>query len=203
MRELLCFNCGEQTLHTEVSRFLFKCMECGAIRAGDIQRRKPLKVKLIISELDKSRCSSLELKPEEVVKIGEELAVEEQNEVKVVEITAIEKKAGERGKLAIASEIACLWGRAISEITVKIAIQEKGVTRSISVKVPGDREFAVGERTKIAGEELEITAIKIRKGRMMKREGSAALARNIKRIFSKPLGTRTTRTTKDTSRGKA
>lgn len=162
-------------------------MECGTIRAGDIQKIKPLKIKLIISELDKSRCSFLEFKPEEVVKVGEEYAVEDQNEVKVVEITAIEKKAGERGKLASASEIACLWGRAINEIAVKIAIQEKGVTRSISVKVPGDREFTVGERTKIAGEELEITAIKIRKGRMMKREGSAALARNIKRIFSKPV----------------
>lgn len=171
----------------EISRSLFKCMECGAIRVGDIQRAKPLKVKIIISELDKSRCSYIELKPEEMIKIGEELAVEEQNEVEAVQITAIEKKSGERVKHAIASEIACLWGRAIGEIEVKIAIQDKGVTRSVSIKVPGDREFTVGERTKIAGEEIEITAIKIRKGKMIKREGNAALAKNIKRIFSKPV----------------
>ncbi len=187
MRELLCFNCGDQTLHTEVSRSLFKCVECGTIRACDIQRAKPLKVKLIISELDKSRCSFLELKPDEMVKIGEEFAVEDGNEVKAILITAIEKKAGERVKLAGAGEIACLWGKVISEIALKIAIQEKGKTRSLSVKVPGDGEFAVGEKIKIAGEELEITAIKIRKGKMMKREGNTALAKNIKRIFSKPV----------------
>lgn len=146
-----------------------------------------MKVKLIISELDKSRCSFLELKPDEMVKIGEEFAVEDGNEVKAILITAIEKKAGERVKLAGAGEIACLWGKVISEIALKIAIQEKGKTRSLSVKVPGDGEFAVGEKIKIAGEELEITAIKIRKGKMMKREGNTALAKNIKRIFSKPV----------------
>jgi uncharacterized Zn finger protein len=166
-------------------------MQCGTIRAvtGDIPRIriKPLKVKLIISELDKSRCSFIELKPDEMVKVGEELAVENENEVKVVQITAIEKEAGKRVECASAGEIVCLWGRAISEIALKIAIQEKGKTRSLSLKVPGDREFTVGEKIKIASEELEITAIKIRKGKMLKREGSSALAKNIKRIFSKPV----------------
>lgn len=188
MRELLCSNCGYEVIHEELGKALYKCQDCGAIRTADVEgkKRSKLRVKLIISELDRTRGSYFELSQDETVKLGEEFAIEEGDEVEIVQLTAIEAAGGKRVKSAKAGEIACLWGKTTSEVSVKFAIQEGGKTRSLRIKVPRDREFIVGERARIAGEEVEITAIKIREGRMRKREGETVPAKNIKRIFSKP-----------------
>lgn len=174
-------------MHTALGRGLFKCAECGTIRPADIKTAKPLKIKLIISQLDTSRRGCIEIKKNEQVKLGDEFAVEEGDEVGTVKITAIETIAGKRAKVAKGEEIACLWGKIVSEVNVKIAVQEKGITRSQEITADGDREFSVGGIEKIAGEAVEITAIKIKEGRMKKREGDTAPAKDIKRIFSRPF----------------
>ncbi len=190
MKEFLCANCGDEVSHTEIGKGLFKCVECGTVRTVALTAAKPLKVKLIISELDRSRIGYIELRKNEPVKTGDEFAVEDGDEVCTVKITAIEAKNGKRAKAAKGEEIACLWGKIVSEINLKFAVQEKGETRSFAIKVPGDREFSVGGEEKIGGEALEITAIKIREGRMKRREGDTVLAKDIKRVFSKLIGER-------------
>lgn len=100
-----------------------------------------------------------------------------------VKITSLEvgDKRQDEGK---AKDIKTIWARAIGEVTVKFAISHRQTTESISMRVPGDRDFIIGDKVEVNNRQLKIIRIKIRDGGFKSRKGVAVKAKYIKRIYA-------------------
>ncbi|MDL5503060.1 MAG: HVO_0476 family zinc finger protein, partial [Candidatus Methanoperedens sp.] len=63
-------------------------------------------------------------------------------------------------------------------------ISHRETTESVSMRVPGDREFVIGDKVEVNNRKLKIVRIKIRDGGFKSRKGVAVKAKYIKRIYA-------------------
>ncbi len=120
-----------------------------------------------------------------IIRVGDELVMDDETsgDAYPVHVSSIEV-GDKRMESARAEEIKTIWARAIDEVVVKIAISHRETTESIEMKVPGDREFVIGEKIKADSRDLKIIRIKIRDGKFKSRKGIAVRASNIRRIYA-------------------
>jgi uncharacterized Zn finger protein len=120
-----------------------------------------------------------------IIRVGDELVMDDETSgvAYPVHISSIEVD-DKRKESAQADEIKTIWGRAIEEVVIKIAISHRETTESIEMKVPGDREYVIGEKIKVDSRELKIIRIKIRDSGFKSRKGVAIKASDIKRIYA-------------------
>ncbi len=120
-----------------------------------------------------------------IVRVGDELVVDDETSGEAYPVNVSSIEVGDKRKeSARAEEIKTIWARAIDEVVVKIAISHRETTESIEMKVPGDREFTIGEKIKVDSRELKIIRIKIRESGFKSRKGVAIKASDIKRIYA-------------------
>jgi uncharacterized Zn finger protein len=158
-----------------------KCEECGNIHIEKKEKKVPVRVIVSIGE------KSLRIRTllSGVIRVGDELVMDDETsgDAYPVHISSIEV-GDKRKESAQADEIKTIWARAIDEAVVKIAINHRETTESIEMKVPGDREFIIGEKIKVENRELKIIRIKIRDSGFKSRKGIAIKASDIKRIYA-------------------
>ncbi len=181
--ETPCPSCSpdEPVPHKVLKSTLMKCEECGDVHSERIERKVPVRV--IVSLGEKSLRIRTLLSG--VIKVGDELVMDDETsgEAYPVHISSIEVD-DKRKESAQADEIKTIWARAIDEVVIKIAISHRETTESIEMKVPGDREFIIGEKIKVDSRELKIIRIKIRDSGFKSRKGVAIKASDIKRIYA-------------------
>lgn len=144
---------------------------------------KKVPVRVIVSTGDKSiRIRTL---LSGIISVGDDLVMDDETsgDAYPVHVSSIEV-GDKRVENARAEEIKTIWARAIDEVVVKIAISRRETTESIEMKVPGDREFTIGEKIKVDNRELKIIRIKIRDGGFRSRKGVMVKASDIKRIYA-------------------
>jgi len=119
-----------------------------------------------------------------IVRKEDELLIDDEKtgEAFLVKVTSIEI-GDKRPDEADAKDIKTIWSRAIDEAIVKFAISHRETTESVSMRVPGDREFVIGDKVEVNNRKLKIIRIKIRDGGFKSRKGVAVCAKNIKRIW--------------------
>jgi len=156
-------------------------IECGSFQKEKKSRNVPVRV--IVSKGEKSMrmCTLLS----GIINEGDDLIVDDENtgEAYHVQVSSIEV-GDKREENARAQDIKTLWVRAIDDAVVKIAVSHRETTESIEMKVPGDREFVVGEKIDVNDRQLKIIRIKIRDGGFKSRKGVAIKASDIKRIYA-------------------
>ncbi len=158
-----------------------KCEE--GVEVHNERKDRKVPVRVIVSVGDKSiRIRTL---LSGVIRVGDELVMDDEasGEAYPVQISSIEV-GDKRKESAQVEEIKTIWARAISEVVVKIAISHRETTESIEMKVPGDREFVIGEKIRVDGRELKIIRIKIRDSGFKSRKGVAIKASDIRRIYA-------------------
>jgi uncharacterized Zn finger protein len=158
-----------------------KCENCGS----EAPKSRNVQVRVIVSKGEESVHRKALLSG--VVRTGDELLIDDEatGEANLVRITSIE--VGDKRKdSARAENIKTIWARAIDEVIVKIAVSHRETTESIEMRVPGEREFVIGEKVKPDNRELEIKKIKIRDGGFKSRKGTAVAAKDIRRIYADP-----------------
>ncbi|MFU8766687.1 MAG: HVO_0476 family zinc finger protein [Candidatus Methanoperedens sp.] len=174
------------TILKDAEEMLLQCDECGSIhRQKKETKEKEVPVRVIISKDEESFHRTVMLSGR--IETGEELLVDDEvtGEANLVEITSIE--VGDKRKAsADARDIKTIWARATDEVTVKIAVNYRETTDSIEMKVPGDREYVVGDKITVNNKNVNIVRIKIRDGGFKSRKGSKVLAKYIKRIYCQP-----------------
>jgi uncharacterized Zn finger protein len=206
--EAACPRCSpeEEVMHTVVKNQLAKCEQCGFIHRLPHEKAKAIKLKVIVSRGNESSTQEIEVNEDEELHAGDEFVVDVGEEVSGVRIQSLELKTAGRAEHARAAAVRTIWARAIDEVIVKIAVQQKDKTESLDYKINGDYEFTVGDVMKLKVYEVEITAIKERDGGIFKRAGKSIKAKDIRRIYShilskerKPAGEglRPSRTGKD------
>jgi uncharacterized Zn finger protein len=187
--EAACPQCSpeEEVMHTVVKSHLVKCEQCGFIHRLPHEKKKAIKVRVIVSRQQESSTQQIEVNEDEELHAGDEFVIDIGEEVSGVRIQSLELKTGGRAERAKASDLRTIWARAIDEVIVKIAVQQREKTESLDYKINGDYEFTVGDIMKLKGYEVIITAIKVRDGGLFKREGKSVKAKDIRRIYSKIL----------------
>ncbi len=189
--EVDCPSCSpdEPVPHTilkDTKEMLLQCGECGSIhRQKKEKKEKEVPVRVIVSKGEESFHRNVLLSGR--INTGEELLVDDEatGEANLVEVTSIE--VGDKRKdSANARDIKTIWARTTDEVTIKIAINYREITDSIEMKVPGDREYVVGDKITVNNRNVRIVRIKIRDGGFKSRRGSRVLAKYVKRIYAEP-----------------
>jgi len=148
-----------------------------------MKKEKKVPVRVIVSIGEKSLRIRTLLSG--VIRVGDELVMDDETSgvAYPVHISSIEVD-DKRKENAQADEIKTIWARAIDEVVIKIAISHRETTESIEMKVPGDKEYVIGEKIKVDTRELKIIRIKIRDSGFKSRKGVAIKASDIKRIYA-------------------
>jgi len=183
-----CPNCGE-TPHSIIrgrmgsaKRTLdatVRCSECEHIHHVTIQEKRDVSVRIVISDGRISRKEAIELSPDDVVSVGDELFAGRE----YIQIRSIE--AGERRvQSATVSDVTTIWARLFGNVKVRISIHRGSRSVSRYVLAPPDEEFGVGDvRSLEGGTRAAVEKIKTNDGRSPGR----AQAREIVRLYGKPV----------------
>lgn len=148
-----------------------------------IVKPKDVQVRVIVSKGSESLHRRAVLSG--IIKTGDELLIDDETtgEANLVRVTSIE--VGDKRKdSAAAGDIKTIWARAVDDVIVKIAVPERETTESIEMRVPGEREFVIGEKVLVNNREFKIIRIKIRDGDFKSKNGIAIKAKDIRRIYA-------------------
>jgi uncharacterized Zn finger protein len=182
---LLCPSCGEECVHIVVDDSrnpVVRCTLCGHTHRLVPPKEEEIPVRAVVSQEGESRVCSVPLYPGETVAVGDSLAAECGEEVFGVEVTSIEA-GGKRVKRARARDASTLWTRAIDQVVIRASVHKGWVTRPVSVACEGEEEFTVGGSCTFGPVSFRITHMKLRDGKVLRREGQKAPARAVKRIY--------------------
>lgn len=160
---------------------LLRCEECMHVH----KEKKPKKalVRVIVSKGEKSIHARAMLSG--IIRKGDELVIDDETTGEAIPVQVTSLEAGDkRVDSASAEDLSTIWARAIDEVIVKIAVSRREITESIELRVPGDREFVIGEKVEANNRKLRITRVKIRDGGFKSRKGVAVKAKDIRRIYA-------------------
>jgi uncharacterized Zn finger protein len=188
-----CPSCGKETLHKVLKgrvgehkqltlECTIKCTECNFIHQTTITEKKLINVPLIVSTNDESACNTVELHPDEELRVGQELIVDENN----VEITSLEVGNARRGH-ATAKEISTIWAKRTEidgKVQVKISVHKGPNTLSHTITAVPDEEFFIGDILKIGRDNVAIYKMKTHT-KVVKYDSAAA--RDIVRIYGRVI----------------
>ena len=190
---VLCSNCNTETLHKVLkgrvgkSKQLtldctIKCTDCGFIQQTTITEKKLISVPVIMSILEKSKQTSVELHPDEELLVGQELILDEQNVV----ITSLEVN-NKRVEHATGKDVSTIWTKATEfdgKVKVKVSAHKGSNTISHTIDALPDEEFFIGDILRISRYRVAIYKIKTQTT-MVKYDG--AVARDIVRIYGRVI----------------
>lgn len=186
--QYFCENCKEETKHRVIKgkiidgkklsfKGVIKCNLCGAVRDVEITEEKPVIVSVNISFGETTKTEKAEFGPDEEIVTGETLVIFGRK----ARVTKVESK-GRCVKRAEAKDVERIWVKDVEKVRVKVAVNERNITKSYSLIAEPDEEFSVGEILDTENGEVVITSIKT-SGKLVKRENEPVYAEEIKRIF--------------------
>lgn len=156
-----------------------KCSKCGGVKKTIVKRERPVSVKLIVSEEEKSKKKEIELFPSEEVAVGDRIIV---NGVEI-EVTSIESN-GKRVSSSYVEEIDTLWTRRADKVKVRFSINKGPRTLSKEIYALPEEEFFVGDMVEIGRMKVIIHKIKC-KDKMVRTGGTQAS--EIVRIYARAI----------------
>lgn len=184
-----CPFCGERTLHEvlkgrigrkrTVMETTVRCHECGGTHSAAIREEKPITVSVIVSELGESRREEIELDPDEVFGVDDELFVGGTH----VTITSIESN-DRRVRRSAAGDIGTIWAKRYDRIRMKVSVNKGYKTVPSEFFAMPDEEFYVGDIISAGREKAVIHKMKTQEG--LVRNGGAE-ARDIVRIYARAM----------------
>jgi len=180
-----CPGCEEETDHDVVrdgSPATVCCCECGHTHRTMISFPAILEVQAIVSNEAESRKGVIELSDDEQVNVGDTFVADVGDDAFGVEVTGIEVGPARRRR-APAKEITCLWTRVIDTVVVRASLHKGATTIPLYEGVEGEVAYTIGEITEVGGRQFRVTRIKMRDGQVIRKPGSYAEARFIKRIY--------------------
>lgn len=187
-----CPICGSESITTlkskkisakskEINELLLKCDECESVFKDSVTEDKPISIRLIISEHEKSKKTLIDIFPDE--KLAKDVIL--LSDMGEVEITSLETKEGKRAESAVARDVSTIWANSIEiPARVGVSVDLTGKVDSFKVEVDRDFQFATDDFVKIAEYVIRINVIKTQERKT--RDGYAK-ARVTQRIYGRPV----------------
>ncbi len=163
-----------------IEEYLLKCEDCGHVFKDVVSLKKPQPYRLIISEHDKSRKTTIDLLPNDELAKGDVLL----SELGQVEVTSIEV-GDTRVNKSIIEDIDTIWANSI-EIPARIgfSVDLHGEVDSYKLDLERDFEIAPGDIVKIDKHVVKVHVVKTQERKLT---SGFAKANVITRVYSKPV----------------
>ena len=170
-----------------------RCGECSHVHKTRIEEPKTVACDVIVSQEGESFSSATDVPVGERLAVGEEFVLDTPEAILTVRITSLEVGDERRAEEASAEDIETVWTRVVDNVAVAATLNPRGggdETRSVELRVPGDYEFAVGEREELGDETFTIKGIHLRADAQgygfekLDHEGDVAFAKDINRLYA-------------------
>lgn len=196
-----CPSCAPETetvhevLSPGGSHATVRCTECGHTHKVSVESEDRVTVDVVISQGGDSFTATTEIPPDEQIAVGDEFVVDAPEAILQVRITSIEIGDEKRTDETTAAEIETLWTRAVDNVQVPVTVHPKDgnrdQTRAVTMAVPGDEEFTVGEARSFGDEQFEIVGIQVRtdaegyRREKFDHDGDMVFAKDVKRLYAR------------------
>jgi uncharacterized Zn finger protein len=171
-----------------------RCTECDHVHKTRIEEEQTTEQNVIVSQGGESFHTCVDAPEDEEIAVGEEFIVDTDEALMTVRITSLELGEEQRVEQAPVSDVSTIWTRAVDNVHVPVTLNpddgRHDESRSISVPIPGDYEFTVGEHEELDDEEFTVKSIKLRDDAIgydfeqLDFEGDRAAAKDIQRVYT-------------------
>jgi len=194
---LVCPACppDEPTVHEVLNprgTATVRCTECSHVHKTELPETETVTRSVVISQDGESFTATVDAPAGETLAVGEEFLVETDEAIMTVRITSLETDSG-RTEEAAAAAVETIWTRAVGNVSLRVTAHPKSgehdETRGLTLQVPGDYEFVVGESDELADEEFTVEGIYLRADahgyhhEKLDHDGDRAVAKDIKRLY--------------------
>ncbi|MFB6108691.1 MAG: HVO_0476 family zinc finger protein [Haloplanus sp.] len=199
---LACPSCSptEATAHEVLKpggQVTVRCTDCDHVHKERYDPPREVPVDVVVSQDGDSLSTTVDAPAEESVAVGEEFVVDAPEAIMQVRITSVELDGDRRVEEAPIEEVATLWTRVVDNVRVNATVHpndgRRDESRSVTMSVPGDHEFVVGEEESFGDEEFEVVGIQVRDDAVGYRfdkfdhEGDAVFAKDAKRVYGRDV----------------
>ena len=188
-----CPNCKEETLHKVLKGKVgtnkqltldctIQCTKCSFIHHTTITEKKMINVPIIISQGDKSIRKTIEIHPDEELRLDRELILDEDNLI----ITSLEVN-NTRVRNSSAKEVSTIWAKLQDpegRVKLNVSIHKGPKTLNHTIVALSDEEFFIGDILHIGRDNVAIYKIKTNT-RVVKYD--SAIAGDIVRIYGRVI----------------
>lgn len=195
-----CPSCSPdlETVHdvltTGGGKVTVECGECGHVHKVEITEAETVEVDVVVSQEDESFTGTAEFDPDERIQEGDEFIVETEETIAQVRVTSIEVGPEDRTTRADPEDVETVWTRAVGNVAVDVTVHPKdgndGDSRGLTVHVPGDYEFVVGEYEEFGQEQFTVSNVHVRENAIdqykfpkLGDEGDTVHAKDVKRVY--------------------
>lgn len=170
-----------------------RCTECQHVHKEQLPEAKAVERQVVVSQSGESFTTMVEAPKGETIRRGEEFIVETDEGFFEVRITDLQVDAERRVGEATVEEVETIWTRAVGNVSVNVTLNPKDgrhdETRGITVYVPGDEEFVVGDEYEFGDETFSVKSVLLRDDAtgydfdQLDQRGDAALAKDVARVY--------------------
>ena len=171
-----------------------RCGECGHVHKVQAESDPEVTLDVVVSQGGESFAVTVTTPADETVTVGEEFLLETDEMLATVRVTSVELPDGRRAESAPAEEIQTVWTREVDNVEVNVTIHpadgRHDESRSRTVYVPGDYEFAVGETETFGDDEFTVDAVVVRADASgyerdrYEMDGDVVFAKDVKRVYA-------------------
>ncbi|MFB6122528.1 MAG: HVO_0476 family zinc finger protein [Haloferacaceae archaeon] len=172
-----------------------RCTECGHTHKVRIEEVREVELDVVVSQDGESFTTHVDAPAEETLPVGEEFVADTPEAILQVRITSLDLGDGRRTEEAVAEDVDTIWARVVDNVSVNVTLHpndgRRDETKSLSVQVPGDYEFTVGDEEELGDAEFEIEGIQVRDDAANYRfdkfdhAGDMVFAKDVKRLYAR------------------
>lgn len=195
-----CPSCSPdlETVHERLAtgggQVTVRCTECDHVHKIAVESERTVEREVIVSQDGESFRTTVEAPAAERVRVGEEFIVDTPEAIVQVRITDLEVGPEKRVSAATIEDVETFWTREVDNVSVNVTLHPRDGsqtdTRSVTLHVPGDFEFSVGETLDMQEESFTVTDIHIREAaidrypfRKLGKDGDTVEAKDVKRVY--------------------
>ncbi len=171
-----------------------RCNECAHVHKIQPERQREVTIDVVVSQDGESFTANTTTAEDETIEVGDEFILETDEVLSTVRVTSLELEGHKRTEKATAEDVETVWTREVDNVGVNVTIHpqdgSRDDSRSVTVYVPGDYEFEVGEVEEFGDDEFEIDAIVVRKDASgyrrdrFEERGDSVFAKDAKRVYA-------------------
>jgi len=172
-----------------------RCNDCDHVHKTSIETESTVEKRVIVSQGGESISTQIDADPEETIAVGDEFIVDTPEAILQARVTSLELHDSEgRAEEAGMDAVEAIWTRAVDNVAVNVTLHPKDgsrdATRSLTVNVPGDYEFRVGETEAFGDDEFTVTGLLVRDDADEYRfdkfdeDGDVVYAKDCKRVYA-------------------
>jgi len=182
-----------EVLSTGGGRVTLRCTECEHVHKEQLPDDDTVQRSVVVSQEGESFTTTADVPEDEQLAVGEEFVAETDAAIMTVRITSLELDDDSRVESAPVSAVDTIWTREVENVSVNVTKHPKDGrredTESLTLQVPGDYEFTIGETDELGDLEFTVEGAHVRDDAegyefdKLDYDGDRIVAKDVKRLY--------------------